>query len=62
MRLRKLGHGQLVTLIVPEEIAIKIRELTAKTVDDLITVDNVICWSILETWQDLKRPMLLLAV
>jgi hypothetical protein len=62
MRLRKLGHGQLVTFIVPEEIATKIRELTTRTVDDPITVGDIICWSILETWQDLKRSMPLWAV
>ena len=62
MRLRKLGHGQSVTFIVPEEIATKIRELTAKKADDPITVNNIICWSISETWQDLKRSMPLWAV
>tara|TARA_R110002003_G_scaffold1624_3_gene23302 strand:- start:1338 stop:1988 length:651 start_codon:yes stop_codon:yes gene_type:complete len=62
MRLQKLGHGQSVTFIVPEEIATKIRELTAKTVDNPITVDDVISWSISETWQDLKRSMPLWAV
>lgn len=62
MRLRKLGHGQSVTFVVPEEIATKIRELTAQTVDDPITVNHVICWSISETWQDLKRSMPLWAV
>jgi hypothetical protein len=62
MRLRKLGHGQSVTFIVPEEIATKIRELTAKPVDELITVNDILCWSITETWQDLKRSMPLWAV
>jgi hypothetical protein len=62
MRLRKLGHGQSVTLIVPEEIATKIRELTAKFVYNPITVYDVICWSISETWQDLRRSMPLWAV
>jgi hypothetical protein len=62
MRLRKLGHGQSITFIVPEEIAIKIRELTAKSLDDSITVNDVICWSISETWHDLKRSMPLWAV
>lgn len=62
MRLRKLGHGQSVTFIIPPEIGTKIRELTATAVDDPITVKDVICWSILETWQDLKRSMPLWAV
>ncbi|CAO2648219.1 Nn.00g074860.m01.CDS01 [Neocucurbitaria sp. VM-36] len=62
MRLRKLGHGQSVTFMVPEEIATKIRELTAKAVGELIRVNDVICWSISETWQDLRRSMPLWAV
>jgi hypothetical protein len=62
MRLRKLGHGQSVTFLVPEEIATKIRELTTKSMYDPITVYDVICWSISETWQDLKRSMPLWAV
>jgi hypothetical protein len=43
--------------MVPEEIATKIYELTAKTINNLISVEDVISWSILETWQDLKRSM-----
>jgi hypothetical protein len=62
MRLRKLGHGQSVTFIVPEEIATKICELTTKSVNDAITVYDIACWSISETWQDLKRSMPLWAV
>lgn len=62
MRLRKLGHGQSVTFIVPEEIATKIRELTTKSVYDMITVYDVAYWSISETWQDLRRSMPLWAV
>jgi galactose-1-phosphate uridylyltransferase len=57
MRLRKLGHEQSVTFIVPEEIATKIRELTVKSVYSPITVYDVIYWSISETWQDLRRSM-----
>lgn len=62
MRLRKLGHGQSVTFIVPEEIETKIRELTANSVYDPITVYDVMYWSISETWQDLRRSMPLWAV
>jgi hypothetical protein len=50
MRLRKLGYGQSVTFIVPEEIATKICELIVKSVYSPITVYDVICWSISETW------------
>ncbi|KAH9870515.1 hypothetical protein IAQ61_005991 [Plenodomus lingam] len=62
MRLRKLGHGQSVTFIVPEEIAIKIRKLTHKSTNEAIQVKDVLCWCISETWQDLKRSMPLWAV
>lgn len=62
MRLRKLGHGQSVTFLVPEEIATKICGLTGKAVGSPITPNDVICWSVSETWQDLKRSMPLWAV
>jgi hypothetical protein len=60
--MRKLGVGQSVAFIVPEEISTKIRERTGKTHDSTIDVSDVICWSISETWQDLKRSMPLWAV
>jgi hypothetical protein len=62
MRMRKLGTGQSVAFIVPDEISIKIRERTNKSPDVAIEVRDVICWSITETWQDLKRSMPLWAV
>ncbi|KAF2856141.1 hypothetical protein T440DRAFT_531312 [Plenodomus tracheiphilus IPT5] len=62
MRLRKLGHGQSVTFIVPEEISTRIRELTSKSSDEAIQVKDVLCWSVSETWQDLKRSLPLWAV
>ena len=62
MRMRKLGHGQAVTIIVPEEISTKIRELIEKPPDAPIDVTDVLCWSIDETWQDLRRSMPLWAV
>jgi hypothetical protein len=60
--MRKLGVGQSVAFIVPEEISTKIRERTGKSYDATIDVSDVICWSIAETWQDLKRSMPLWAV
>ncbi|KAL5118323.1 hypothetical protein ACEQ8H_003833 [Pleosporales sp. CAS-2024a] len=62
MRMRKLGVGQSVAFIVPEEISFKIRERTGKPVNSSIDVSYVLCWSITETWQDLKRMMPLWAV
>jgi hypothetical protein len=62
MRMRKLGVGQSVSFIVPEEISTKIRERTNKPTDVPIEVSDVLCWSIAETWQDLKRSMPLWAV
>jgi hypothetical protein len=60
--MRKLGVGQSVAFIVPNEISTIIRERTGKPADMPIEVRDVICWSILETWQDLKRSMPLWAV
>ncbi|KAH5731245.1 hypothetical protein HBI17_217790 [Parastagonospora nodorum] len=62
MRMRKLGLGQSVAFIVPEEISAKICERTGKLSNDSIEVSDVLCWSITETWQDLKRSMPLWAV
>ncbi len=62
MRMRKLGHGQAVTFIVPEEISTKIRQFTQKSLHVPIDVSDVLCWSIGETWYDLKRNMPLWAV
>jgi hypothetical protein len=62
MRMRLLGKGQAITFIVPEEISTKIRERTGKNFNDLIEVADVLCWSIGETWVDLKRSMPLWAV
>ena len=43
--------------MVPEEISTKIRERTDKPSNVPIEVSDVLCWSILETWQDLKRSL-----
>ncbi|KAF3031198.1 hypothetical protein E8E12_000087 [Didymella heteroderae] len=62
MRMRKLGFGQSVVFVTPEEIATKIREQTCKASGAQIGVEDVLCWSIGETWEDLKRSMPLWAV
>jgi hypothetical protein len=60
--MRKLGFGQSVVFITPEDIARKIRERTCKALGAKIRVEDVLCWSIGETWEDLKRSMPLWAV
>ncbi|KAF9695776.1 hypothetical protein EKO04_006190 [Ascochyta lentis] len=62
MRLRKLGKGQSVVFMVPEEIRTKICERMQKQPSTPITVIDVLCWSIGETWLDLSRSMPLWAV
>jgi hypothetical protein len=48
--------------VIPEEISTKIRERTGKSPDAVLEVSDVLCWSIGETWDDLKRSMPLWAV
>ncbi|KAK7229455.1 hypothetical protein V2G26_001625 [Clonostachys chloroleuca] len=59
MRMRKLGHGQSVVFYVPEEIETKVRALRTansdSSVDEPITVLDVLAWSISETWIDIRR-------
>jgi hypothetical protein len=62
MRMRKLGFGQSVVFISPAEISIKIRERTCKPSDAVISVADVLLWSINETWEDLKKSMPLWAI
>lgn len=60
--MRKLGFGQSVAFVVPEEISRRICERPRKTVDDPIRVHDMLCWSIRETWRDLRRNMPLWAM
>ncbi|KAJ4362799.1 hypothetical protein N0V95_001291 [Ascochyta clinopodiicola] len=62
MRLRKLGKGQSVVFVAPEEVSTKISERTQRQHGAIITVIDVLCWSIGETWHDLSRSMPLWAV
>jgi hypothetical protein len=62
MRMRKLGHGQAITFIVPKEIETKIYERTGKHLSVPIEVADVLSWLIGETWSDLRRSMPLWAV
>ena len=62
MRLRKLGKGQSVVFLASQEICTKICERAEQSSEESITVANVLCWSICETWLDLSRSMPLWAV
>lgn len=54
MRLRKLGKGQSVTFFVPKEVRDKIKAVYPGH-DLRIQVLHVLCWSIAETWADIRR-------
>lgn len=62
MRLRKLGQGQSVVFMIPDEIAKKILDRQARNGASEITVDDVLDWTINETWLDLSRSMPLWAM
>ncbi|KAF2276055.1 uncharacterized protein EI97DRAFT_47175 [Westerdykella ornata] len=64
MRMRKLGKGQSVVFLVPEEIQIKIFEQRGPSVAGpaSISVSDVLCWAISETLDDLRTSMPLWAV
>lgn len=55
--MRKLGAGQSVVFCVPEEIEIKIRDMTTAAKDGPINVRNVLEWAIQGTWADTSRSM-----
>lgn len=59
MRLRKLGKGQSVVFCVPREIEQKIRlqRGSARSASEGVTVSDVLCWVISETWRDLRRTV-----
>ena len=62
MRMRKLGQGQTVAFIVPEEISTKIRDLICMEEDTEIELVNVLGWCVKETWLDLKKSIPLWAM
>lgn len=62
MRLRQLGKGQSVCFMVPEDIRMRVLERNKKLFTSQIEVEDIICWSIGETWNDLRRSMSLWAV
>lgn len=60
--MRKLGHGQSVVFLIPEEIQTKIRSCVSKTKDVSLDVSDVLRWAISETMIDTARNMALWAV
>ncbi|KAL6876310.1 hypothetical protein HDV57DRAFT_502181 [Trichoderma longibrachiatum] len=59
MRMRKLGKGQSVVFCIPREIEQKIlmqRDCESPRAEQ-ITVSDVLCWTISETWLDLRRTV-----
>ncbi|KAH8125774.1 hypothetical protein LI328DRAFT_165631 [Trichoderma asperelloides] len=57
MRMRKLGRGQSVMFCIPREIEQRIQAQrdTKSSVGQEISVSDVLCWAISETWRDLRR-------
>ncbi|CAE6491982.1 unnamed protein product [Rhizoctonia solani] len=57
MRMRKLGHGQLVVFAAPPEIDTQIRSASPKPISSSAAVDalDVLRWSMLETCKDLQH-------
>lgn len=56
MRMRKLGRGQSVVFCIPRDIEQKIQaQRDPKSATGDISVSDVLCWAISETWRDLRR-------
>ncbi|KAJ5185733.1 hypothetical protein N7472_010573 [Penicillium cf. griseofulvum] len=62
MRMRKLGKGQSVVFCIPNEIQFKTLTLTGKQSKSDVTVSDVLCWAVSETWVELRCSMPLWAV
>ena len=62
MRMRKLGHGQSVVFLIPEEIQTKIRSCVSKMEDASLSVSDVLRWAISEAMMDTARNVALWAV
>ncbi|UKZ64307.1 uncharacterized protein TrAtP1_005526 [Trichoderma atroviride] len=56
MRMRKLGRGQSVVFCIPRDIEQKIQaQRDPNSSTEEISVSDVLCWAISETWRDLRR-------
>lgn len=62
MRMRKLGQGQSIVYLVPEEIERKIRLTNGMDEESPIHISNIIRWTVAETWLYLERTLPLWAV
>ncbi|KAJ5794287.1 hypothetical protein N7457_000886 [Penicillium paradoxum] len=62
MRMRRLGKGQSVVFCIPREIQCKILTLSGKQMNSEITVSEVLCWAVSETWSETRHNMPLWAV
>lgn len=59
MRMRRLGKGQSVVFCIPWEVEHKILTQQGRKLSstDSLTVSDVLCWVISETWLDLRRSV-----
>lgn len=55
MRLRDLGHGQSVTFMIPQDIAIDICRSRGRDVNSNIKAADVLFWSIKNTWSNVSH-------
>lgn len=55
--MRKLGVGRTLAFILTEEIATKVRKRTKLDDEDRIGVEEVILWSMGETFTDLRKSI-----
>lgn len=60
--MRKLGRGQSVVFLIPEEIQTKIRSRVSKSGDTTLDVSDVLQWAISETMFESSRNIALWAV
>lgn len=57
MRMRKLGKGQTVVFCISDEIRMKIESVKPDDHSSTIGVSDVLCWSIFETFSEIRRSM-----
>jgi hypothetical protein len=55
MRMRQLGNGQSVMFFAPPEVDAGIRKEAGKTSQDMITVEDIIQWCMVETCNDIEH-------
>lgn len=62
MRMRNLGNGQSVVFCVPQEIRFKIMALRGNDDSSNISLMDVLCWAVRETWSEIRRDISLWAI